>query len=71
MNIAEMRTLRRTCCVTRLDRTRDEYMRGRLGVTNYARKMRENRLRWIGLVERINNDDIIKTIGQVRVSGKG
>lgn len=55
--------------MTRLDKIRNEYLRGNLGVTNIAEKMRENSLGWSGHVERRNNDDIIKT-SEIIVEGK-
>lgn len=61
--------LRRTCGVSMLDKIRNEYMRGNLGVTDIAGNMRENRLRWLGHAERRNNVDILKKIDETRVEG--
>lgn len=49
---AEMKMLRWMCGVTRLDRIRNEYVRGSLGVRDIADKLQENRLRWFGHVKR-------------------
>lgn len=49
--------------VTRLDRIRNKYIRGSLGVTNIAGKVRENKLKWFGHVERRNVDDIVDVNG--------
>lgn len=56
--------------VTRLDRVRNGYIIGRLGVTNIARKTRGSKLRWFGHVERRNYEDIVKKIGVIiRIEG--
>ncbi|XP_049875557.1 uncharacterized protein LOC126373441 [Pectinophora gossypiella] len=44
--------LRWMCGVTRLDKIRNEYVRGSLGVRDVADKLQENRLRWYGHVKR-------------------
>ncbi|KAA5580537.1 hypothetical protein F3G14_18690 [Acinetobacter baumannii] len=52
IQVAEMKMLRWMCGVTRLDKIRNEYVRGRLGVRDIADKMQESRLRWYGHVKR-------------------
>lgn len=41
IKVVEMRIPRWICTVTRIDKIRNEYIRGNLGVTNIIRKMRE------------------------------
>lgn len=53
------------CGVTGMNRTRNEYIRRSFYVTNIAGQMRENKLRWLGHVERRNN--IVKKIGEIRL----
>lgn len=62
MKFAEMRMLIRMFCVTQLNRIRNEYVRGSLGETNIIGKMRQNRLRCFGQMERRNNKDIVNKI---------
>lgn len=41
IEIAEMRMLRWMCSVTKMDKTKNEYLRGSLDVTNIAKYTRE------------------------------
>ncbi|XP_046976347.1 uncharacterized protein LOC124542443 [Vanessa cardui] len=52
IQVAEMKMLRWMCGVTRLDKIRNEYVRGSMGVRDIADKMQESRLRWYGHVKR-------------------
>ncbi|KAL0879491.1 hypothetical protein ABMA27_003237 [Loxostege sticticalis] len=52
IHVAEMKMLRWMCGVTRLDKIRNEYVRGSLSVRDIADKLQENRLRWFGHVKR-------------------
>lgn len=57
------------CDVTSLDRIMNSYIRGSLEVTNMTGKMREDRLRWIGHIDRKNNEDKVKKIDEISVDG--
>ncbi|XP_045538549.1 uncharacterized protein LOC123722089 [Papilio machaon] len=52
IQVAEMKMLRWMCGVTRLDKIRNEFVRGSLGVRDIADKMQESRLRWYGHIRR-------------------
>lgn len=45
MKFAEMKVLGWMYCVSRLDRIKNKYIRGNLGLTNITRKIRENKLK--------------------------
>ena len=51
MSVAEMRMLRWMCGKTRKDRIRNEHIREMVRVAPIEDKLRENRLRWFGLVQ--------------------
>lgn len=50
------------CGVTRLDRIKNEYIRGSSSSRNIARK---NRLRWFRDVKRKNNENLAKKINEI------
>ncbi|KAK3528704.1 hypothetical protein QTP70_009956 [Hemibagrus guttatus] len=52
LEVAELKMLRFSLGVTRLDRIRNEYIRGTAHVGRLGDKVREARLRWIGHVQR-------------------
>ena len=52
MEVAEMKMLRWTCGVTRLDKIRNEKIRGTTKVGEISKKVQERRLRWYGHVMR-------------------
>ena len=52
MKVAEMRMIRWVCGHTRLDKIRNEVIRGKIGVASIEDKMREARLRWFGHIRR-------------------
>ncbi|KAK3539764.1 hypothetical protein QTP70_013196 [Hemibagrus guttatus] len=52
LEVAELKMLRFSLGVTRLDRIRNEYIRGTAHVGHLGNKVREARLRWFGHVQR-------------------
>ncbi|KAK3543634.1 hypothetical protein QTP70_025993 [Hemibagrus guttatus] len=52
LEVAELKMLRFSLGVTRLDRIRNEYIRGTAHVGHLGDKVREARLRWFGHVQR-------------------
>ncbi|KAK3568266.1 hypothetical protein QTP86_002775 [Hemibagrus guttatus] len=55
LEVAELKMLRFSLGVTRLDRVRNEYIRGTAHVGRLGDKVREARLRWFGHVQRREN----------------
>nr|XP_049693490.1 uncharacterized protein LOC126054017 [Helicoverpa armigera] len=70
IQVAEMKMLRWMCGVTRLDRIRNEYVRGSLGVRDVADKLQESRLRWYGHVKRRPPDYVGNLALQLSVPGR-
>ena len=52
MEVAEMKILRFSLGVTRMDKIRNEYIRGTAQVGKFGEKTREARLRWYGHLRR-------------------
>ncbi|KAK3518715.1 hypothetical protein QTP70_008921 [Hemibagrus guttatus] len=63
LEVAELKMLRFSLGVTRLDRIRNEYIRGTAHVGRLGDKVREARLRWFGHVQRRENADVELLIG--------
>ncbi|KAK3532300.1 hypothetical protein QTP86_016064, partial [Hemibagrus guttatus] len=57
LEVAELKMLRFSLGVTRLDRIRNEYIRGTAHVGRLGDKVREARLRWFGHVQRRETED--------------
>ena len=68
--VAELRMLRFSLGVTRMDRIRNEFIRGTAHVGRFENKAREARLRWIGHVWRRDEDYIGKRLLRMEVPGK-
>lgn len=68
MKVVGMRMLK--CCVTRMDKIKNGYIKRSFDVTNIAGKIRDIlRLRCFSNVEKRNIYDIIKKISEIRVKG--
>ncbi|KAD3338666.1 hypothetical protein E3N88_34187 [Mikania micrantha] len=67
LETAEMRMLRWICGHTRLDRIRNETIRGRLGVACISDKVREGRLRWFGHVRRRDVLALVRSVDHLIV----
>ncbi|VDP10139.1 unnamed protein product [Heligmosomoides polygyrus] len=70
LSVMETKMLRWTAGVTRMDRTRNDAIRQKLGVAPIADKMREARLRWYGHVLRGKEDSVRKIGFNFEVIGK-
>jgi len=54
LDVAEMKCLRSMCGVTRMDRVRNEVVRGRVGVPEkLSKKVDRKVLKWLGRVEQM------------------
>ncbi|KAK3560499.1 hypothetical protein QTP86_009653 [Hemibagrus guttatus] len=62
LEVAELKMLRFSLGVTRLDRIRNEYIRGTAHVGRLGDKVREARLRWFGHVQRRESENIDEVI---------
>jgi len=60
MKVAEMRIIRWIYGHTRLDKIRNEVIRGRIGVASIENKIREARLRWFGHIRRRSMDALVR-----------
>ncbi|CAL5373127.1 unnamed protein product [Camellia sinensis] len=69
MSVAEMRMLRWMCGKTRQDRIRNECIREWVGVAPIEDKLRENRLRWFGHIQRRPTEAVVKRCDAVTVDG--
>ena len=67
MSVAEMRILRWMCGNTRSDKMRKENIRTKIGVPSIEKKMRENRLRWLGHVRRRPIDAPVRRIERINL----
>ena len=70
LDVSEMRMLRWTCGVTKLDRIANRYIRGTMKVREVSGKIRERRLAWYGHVERREEDHYLKRIVNMEVPGR-
>ncbi|EYC10880.1 hypothetical protein Y032_0053g2350 [Ancylostoma ceylanicum] len=70
LHTMEMRMLRWTQGLTRLDRVRNDDVRAMFGVAPIVAKMREARLRWYGHVLRSDDNSVAKSAMNITVEGR-
>ncbi|MCJ8736954.1 hypothetical protein PDJAM_G00018110 [Pangasius djambal] len=70
LEVAELKMLRFSLGVTRLDRIRNEYIRGTAHVGCLGDKVREARLRWFGHVQRRESEYIVRRMLDMELPGR-
>ena len=70
LDVAEMRMLRWMSGVTKLDRIRNERIRGTTKVGEISKKVQESRLKWYGHVLRREDEYVGKRVVAMEVPGK-
>ena len=71
LNVFEIKCLRSMTGVSWLDRVRNEVVRARTGVRReLAARVDMNVLRWFGLVERMDNERLLKKVMNAKVDGR-
>ena len=70
MEVAELKMLRFSLGVTRMDKTRNEYIRGTAQVGKFGEKTREARLRWYGQLRRKDDGYIGRRMLRMELPGK-
>ena len=70
LNVTEMKMLRWMCGVTKLDKIRNERIRGTVKVTEISKKVQERRLQWYGHVMRRDEDYVGRRVLEMEVQGR-
>ena len=70
MEVAELKMLRFSLGVTRMDKIRNEYIRGTAQVGKFGGKTREARLRWYGHLRRKDDGYIGRRMLRMELPGK-
>ena len=70
MEVADLKMLRFSLGVIRLDMVRNEYIRGSAQVGRFGENTREGRLRWYGHLQRKNDGYIGRRILRMELPGK-
>ena len=70
LDVNEMRMLRWTCGVTKLDRIANRYIRGTMKVSEVSGKIKERRLAWYGHVERREENHYLRRIVNMEIPGR-
>ena len=68
--VAELKMLRFAMGVTRLDKIRNEYIRGMAHIDWFGCRLRESRLRWFGHVQRRDEDYVGKRTMRIELPGR-
>ena len=69
MNVAEMRMLRWMCGKTKRDKIRNERICKMIEVAPIEEKMRENRLRWFGHIQRRPINASVRKSDTIHIEG--
>ena len=70
LDVAEMRMLRWMCGVTKMDRIRNERIRGTTKVVESSKKVQERRLQWYGHIKRRDEQYLGNRISDMTVEGR-
>ena len=70
LEVNEMRMLRWMCGVTRMDKIRNEHIRGTTRVVQASTKITEKRLKWCGHVRRMKEEHIVRIMLDANIPGK-
>ncbi len=70
LDVTEMKMLRWMCGVTRMDRIRNERIRGTVKVTELSKKVQERRLQWYGHVMRREEEYVGRRVMGMEVQGR-
>ena len=70
LDVAEIRMLRWMCGVTKLDKVRNETIRGTTKVGEITKKVQERRLKWYGHVMRREEYNVGRRVMEMKVQGR-
>ncbi len=70
LEVNEMSILRWVCGVTRMDKIRNEHIRGTTRVVQTSKEITEKRLKWYGHVRRMKEEHIVRRMLDVDIPGK-
>ena len=70
LDVAEMKMLRWMCGVTKMDRIRNERIRGTTKVVEVSKKAQERRLQWYGHVMRREENHVLRRVSEMEVPGR-
>ena len=69
LDVTEMKMLRWMSGVTRMDRVRNDHIRGTVKVTEVSKKVQEARLRWYGHLMRREEQHVAREVMDMEVDG--
>lgn len=70
MNVAELRILRFMCGVTRMNKVRNDFIRGTVKVSQINKKVQEGRLRWFGHIRRGSDEYVSRKVEEMTIGRK-